>query len=123
MVAAGRKPMLVPDHHVDDGINAVKLTFPRLIFNVTNCDRGDFGGVEALRQYRAEWDDKGRVFRSAPKHDWTSHAADALRYLAMAWRELIEPVAEPAKPLFKSLDEITMDEWINLEREPERLRI
>jgi phage terminase large subunit len=52
MVAAGRKPQLVPDHHVDDGINAVKLTFPRLIFNVTNCDRGDFGGVEALRQYR-----------------------------------------------------------------------
>jgi hypothetical protein len=29
------------------------------------------------------------------KHDWTSHTADAFRYLAMAWREI---VPQPLKP-------------------------
>ncbi|MGI0012163.1 MAG: hypothetical protein ACREBU_01780 [Nitrososphaera sp.] len=110
MIAAGRKPALVPDHHIGDGINAVKLTFPRFIFNAGNCDKGNFGGIEALRQYRSEWDEKARVFKKSPKHDWTSHPADALRYLAMAWRELIEPKVQ--KPLFVPIEEMTIDQWL-----------
>jgi len=41
-----------------------------------------------LRQYHAEYDDKLRTFKTSPRHDWTSHCADAFRYMAMAWREM-----------------------------------
>lgn len=87
----GRKPRLVPGHEVMDGINAARLTIPRCWFDADACR----DGLEALRQYRADFDDKARVFRDKPKHDWTSHTADAFRYLAMAWREGRKPAPEP----------------------------
>jgi hypothetical protein len=58
-----RKPSLVANHHVDDGINAVKLMLPRATFNATKFAPG----IEALRQYVQEWDDNARVFKKAPK--------------------------------------------------------
>jgi hypothetical protein len=41
-------------------------------------------GIGALGLYRAKYDDKRATLKPRPVHDWTSHAADALRYLAMA---------------------------------------
>jgi phage terminase large subunit len=119
MLAHKRNPVLVADHHVDDGINAAKLMLPRAMFNAEKCE----SGIEALRQYVQEWDDKARVFKRTPKHDWASHAADALRYLAMAWRELksVEP-PEP-KPLFIPTEELTIGEWVKYsKREGKRER-
>lgn len=92
----GRKPRLVPGHEVMDGINAARLTIPRCWFDADACR----DGLEALRQYRADFDDKARVFRDKPKHDWTSHTADAFRYLAMAWRDGRKPAPEP-QPRFE----------------------
>jgi hypothetical protein len=104
MVAHGLKPRVVPNHKIMDGINAVRLTFPRIWFDREGC--GD--GLEALRQYRADYDEKTRAFKDAPKHDWTSHSADAFRYMAMAWREIAQP--EPPKPPGRTIHELTMDE-------------
>jgi phage terminase large subunit len=73
-------------------------------------------GLEALRQYRADFDERTKAFKDKPRHDWTSHAADAFRYLAMAWRKRANPKSIPPKPLFKPLDEITWDESEELER-------
>jgi len=42
---------------------------------------------EALKQYRCEYDEEKKVFSPRPLHDWTSHAADAFRYLAMGLPE------------------------------------
>jgi hypothetical protein len=76
------------------------LTLPRCWFDADKCK----DGLEALRQYQTEFDEKTRAFKDTPKHDWTSHTADAFRYLAMAWRELAgdpvkkDPVAELIKP-------------------------
>jgi hypothetical protein len=84
MQESGLKPELVPDHKVMDGINAARLVLPRCYFDRTKCA----DGLEALRQYRAEYDEKIRTFKNEPKHDWSSHSADAFRYLAMAYREL-----------------------------------
>ena len=39
-------------------------------------------GIEALRQYRSEWIEKRNVLQLRPLHDWCSHGADAMRYLA-----------------------------------------
>jgi hypothetical protein len=89
----GRKPELVPDHKVMDGINALRLSFGSIWF-----DRQCAEGLEALRQYRADFDEKTRAFKDRPRHDWTSHYADAARYMAMAWREMRPQPRAPAGP-------------------------
>jgi len=72
--------------------------------------------LEALRQYKQEWDDKARVFKNTPKHDWASHPADAFGYLAMAWREHIQPEIDRTAPKpMRGLNEITIDEYISAE--------
>jgi phage terminase large subunit len=80
MASLGLKGItLAPVHRVEDGINAVRMVIPRCWFDARKCGRG----LDALALYRAEHDDKHAVLRPHPVHDWTSHAADAFRYLAM----------------------------------------
>jgi phage terminase large subunit len=114
MAKHGLKPRLVPDHKIMDGINAARLTLPRVWFDKDSCK----DGLEALRQYRADYDEKTRAFKDTPKHDWTSHTADAFRYLAMAWREIAQP--PPPKPKGRTIHEMTMDELWKLKDEPVR---
>lgn len=87
-----RNPRLVPNHTLMDGINAVRETIPHCWFDETRTDYG----LDALRQYRSEFKEDTSVFQDKPLHDWTSHAADAFRYLSMAWREMT--LKKPAKP-------------------------
>lgn len=79
---------IAPKLPVDDGIQAARSFIAGAWFDEDKCNRG----IEALRQYRRDYDEKGRTFRSRPLHDWTSHGADAFRYLAVGWK----PPAEPA---------------------------
>ena len=88
--ALGRKPKLVPGHTLMDGINAVRETLPTCWFDAEKTDYG----LDALRQYRSEYKEDDAVFNDKPLHDWTSHAADAFRYLAMAWKEMKAPRSE-----------------------------
>jgi len=76
----------------DDGINAARVILPRCWFDAEKCRHG----LEALRQYRREFDEKLKVFKQRPLHDWASHGADAFRYLAVG----IRPVnaVKPRKP-------------------------
>lgn len=74
---------LAPRLSLEDGINAVRLTLPYCWFNKNTT----FDGIQCLKQYRADYDDKRETFRKNPLHDWTSHGADAFRYLAVAYRE------------------------------------
>jgi phage terminase large subunit len=87
-----RKPQVLPAQDLEDGINAARVSFPNVWFDADKCKYG----LEALRQYRTEFDEKAKVFKNTPKHDWTSHAADAFRYLCMGWREL--KAEAPPKP-------------------------
>ena len=70
---------VVPKLGVDEGIHAARLLLPRCWFDETKCS----AGLEALRQYKVDYDEKMKVFKKTPRHDWASHAADALRYLAV----------------------------------------
>lgn len=72
---------------VDEGINAVKMMLPRCVFDETACKEG----IEALRHYRSDYDEKNRVFRPRPLHDWASHDADAFRELAVNLAEKAAP--------------------------------
>jgi hypothetical protein len=70
---------LAPLHRVEDGINAVRMVLPRCWFDKKKCARG----IDALKLYRADYDTALQALRPQPVHDWTSHAADSFRYLAM----------------------------------------
>jgi hypothetical protein len=90
----GIRPRVIPQHAVDDGIHHVRNVLQRSWFDKEKCDalgkakeRHSRGGLEALRQYKKKWDDRNGVFKSAPLHDWSSHAADAARYLCMGLKE------------------------------------
>jgi hypothetical protein len=61
---------IAPLHRVEDGINAVRVFLPKCWFDATKCARG----IDALKLYRAEYDDKLQALRPRPVHDWTSHA-------------------------------------------------
>jgi len=82
LAGLGIRGTVVRKHSVEDGINSVRSILPRCWFDKAKCSRG----VEALRQYRQEWDDKGKAFRGRPLHDWSSHAADSFRYGAFSVR-------------------------------------
>ena len=73
---------IVPSLSLQDGIQATRLALMRAWFD-TKCE----DGIECLRQYQREYDEDKKVFRDKPRHDWTSHGADAFRMLAIAWRE------------------------------------
>lgn len=74
--ALGIKPIdVVPIGAVDDGINATRMAFSRCWFDANKCKQG----LNALRAYRKEWDEDRQEFKNKPLHDWSSHAADALR--------------------------------------------
>lgn len=68
---------------IDDGINAVRMAFPRMWFDAEGCKQG----IRALRNYRSDFDSKNKVLKLKPKHDWSSHAADAMRYAIMSQNE------------------------------------
>jgi len=63
----------VPIHRVEDRIEAVRSTLGQCWFDAKRCARG----IEALRQYRKEYDESHQTFRTKPVHDWASHGADA----------------------------------------------
>ena len=68
-----------PNIPIMDGIDAARILISRCWFDAEKCKHG----IEALRNYRAEYDDKKRIESSTPVHDWSSHAADAFRYVAV----------------------------------------
>ena len=68
---------------VMDGIEAVRNMLPRCVFDAEKCD----DGLKALRSYRKEWDEHRATWKTEPRHDWASHAADAMRTGAMGWWE------------------------------------
>lgn len=72
---------IAPKVSLEDGISAARLFISKCYF-----DRKCNYGIEALKQYRTEFDEKRKVFSNRPLHDWTSHAADAFRYLALGFK-------------------------------------
>lgn len=79
--AHGIKSVIVPQVGVQNGIQAVRKTLPTMYFDTTNDDVKL--GLNALRLYQREWDDKRKIFKQAPLHDWCSNPADAMRMLCL----------------------------------------
>jgi hypothetical protein len=68
-----------------DSIEALRRLFPRLNFDSERCEYG----LNAVASYHREYDEKRKVFKSHPEHDWSSNLADALQQLAIAWEDKV----------------------------------
>ena len=98
---------IVPNLSIQDGIQATRLALTRTWFD-NRCE--DL--IECLRQYQREWDDDKKVFRDRPKHDWTSHSADAMRYLSIVWKDEDSPILKDTrvKGLHVGQTDVSLDE-------------
>ena len=70
-----------PKLAVEDGIAAGRRLLPLAVFDGRKCEKG----LDALKSYRREWDEKNQTWKPTPVHDWSSHASDAWRTRAVAW--------------------------------------
>ncbi len=99
---------IVPNLSLQDGIQATRMALARTWFDGMKCQEG----IECLRQYQREYDEDKKVFRDKPRHDWTSHGADAFRMLSVAWRDEseIEKQNQPLKGIFVGQTDVTLEE-------------
>lgn len=82
-----------PKISIEDGINSARALLSRCFFDREKCSRG----IDALRNYKKDWDEKAKVFRKSPRHDWASHGADSFRYLAVSLSEKVRSSSPPAQ--------------------------
>lgn len=76
-----RNITIAPNIPIEDGIQAVRNGLARTYIHEEHTRL-----IEALRQYQRDWDERSKTWRSKPKHDWTSHTCDSLRYLFVGYR-------------------------------------
>jgi len=80
---SGLNVKVLPRLSVDDGIQSVRRLLPRCWFNIPQVKQG----LDCLRNYRREHDEKRNVFFDKPLHDWASHGSDSFRYLALGMEQ------------------------------------
>lgn len=89
---------VVPVHMKIERIHAMRRMFRYCLFDAEACEHG----LEALAMYHAEYDEKRKAFVSVePKHDWTSHSADAIGIYAAQWDHRPLPSHEARKRYFR----------------------
>lgn len=85
---------VAPNLPIIEGINAVRNLLPKCWFDRDKCKKL----LDAMRRYRAEYDEDKNVYKNKPLHDWTSHACDAMRYGALTVRDKLS-AAGNQKPI------------------------
>jgi phage terminase large subunit len=89
----------VPKLAVQHGIDAARLILPACRFDRERCH----AGIEALRAYRRQWNEKTQQFANTPLHDWASNGSDAFRYFALVTDDTVAKEIQEKKvvPLLK----------------------
>lgn len=75
-----KNQVLQRETDINPGIELLRQTIAYSVFDSEKCK----DGIHALENYGYEWDEERGVFKSKPRHDWSSHAASAARYAAIA---------------------------------------
>ncbi len=103
------RPQLVAS--LEDGINAVRSTLPLCTFDAAACSEG----IKALKSYRKVWDEERGIWLDRPRHDSSSHGADAFRGLALSWREAKDAPSAAPPPKILGVgrgNQITMNDML-----------
>lgn len=77
---------LAPKLGVAEGIDVVRNLLNRCYFDEEMCS----SGIKMLEAYKRDWDDRNGCWKENPRHDASSHCADAFRILATA-QNLVKP--------------------------------
>jgi phage terminase large subunit len=113
--ALGIRMRVVAATSQQNGIGALRKTLAISWFDIDNCPKG----IEALKQYQFEYDDDKKVFKSKPRHDWTSHASDAAEIVGQVWQNPVL-LESDEKPRF--LEDLTAEDVFfpknTIKREP-----
>lgn len=72
--------VIAPNISIEDGIEAVRTCLSKVWIDEQSCKPF----IKAIENYRQEWDPKRKTYKGHPLHDWSSHWADNLRYLALS---------------------------------------
>jgi hypothetical protein len=75
---------VVPAVSVMDGIETVRSSFSKIWIDEQRCAPL----IKALENYRQEYDQKRKVYKHIPLHDWASHYADCMRYMCLSLQKL-----------------------------------
>ena len=94
-----RNVEIAPDLRVDDGIQATRSMIDKCWFDAKKCEKG----IDCLINYTRDWDENGKTWRVRPRHDYTSHAADSFRYLAVGYRPMGSSWDKPLKRNIKGV--------------------
>jgi hypothetical protein len=65
---------------LEDGIEHVRTSFSNIWIDERNCAQL----LKCLENYRRVFDDKKRVYGTAPLHNFASHGADSFRYMCLS---------------------------------------
>ena len=66
---------IAPNLPIMDGINAVRSLLRKCWFDKTKCEQG----INALKNYRKQFDETRKCYLDKPYHDWSSNGADGFR--------------------------------------------
>lgn len=91
--ALGCKMTVVPATSQANQIEAARQTLPHCWFDGERCAEA----LDALEQYEFEYDEDKQCFKDTPRHDWTSHCADAFEIIGQVWKEP-KPAPPPPPP-------------------------
>lgn len=87
---------ITPNLKIQHGIDAARLVLGHCWIDYDSCT----DGVEALRAYKRRYDEVTKSFSDSPLHDWSSHSADAFRYLS-----LVVKTQQDVIPVQKTLEQ------------------
>jgi len=101
----------VPKLSIEDGIEAGRNLIPRCWFDENKC----WNGLQALRHYHSEWNQAKKILSRQPVKDWSNHAADSWRYIAIG-------LNMNKRPGYEEPRELPPTPWFNKQR-PKRGRV
>lgn len=86
----------VPKIEIITGIDLARDMFNRCWFNEAKCAKG----INALENYKKEWNERTASWASKPLHNWASHCADSFRTLACGLDIVGKTIHNPLDPNF-----------------------
>lgn len=104
----GVKTRIVAATTQQNQIEALRMVMRNMWIDPVTCE----SGLAALKQYQFEFDQDRKTFRNKPKHDWSSHYADACEIIGQVLRKDVQQKSPP-KPRF--LEEMTFNELFSAE--------
>ncbi len=82
---------IAPKLSLENGINVARLLIEKCYFDTDKCK----AGLDALINYRWDYNKRLEELKHTPLHDWSSHASDAFRYAAVSMKEERPPMQRP----------------------------